>query len=83
MIVGRIIEGVGINFNSSAVPFGLQKFHPAEQKIGRNIAIQLELLPIGLDCVYWIEYCLSFVYSPAGLSFRLPLTFQFVSPLLS
>lgn len=74
MIAGRISAGVGIGFNSSTVPIWIAEISPCKTR-GRNIAIQVELLCIGLVCVYWMEYGLSFVSPPEEFSFRLPLAF--------
>ena len=80
MIPGRIITGFGVGISTSTVPIWISETSNPNHR-GRMVAAQLEVVLTGFMFSYWFDYAMSHVSSEA--SFRLPMAFQAIFPLMA
>ncbi|KAF2012541.1 MFS transporter [Aaosphaeria arxii CBS 175.79] len=80
MIVFRIIAGIGTGMISSTVPVWISEIC-GPKKRGQKTALQLTLVLTGNVIAYWLEY--GTTQLPGDVSFRFPIAFQCLFPLVA
>lgn len=72
-IVGRIVNGLGLGILTSTAPPYISECSSAAKR-GRNIAIMLTSLIVGINIAYWLNYGCQYISS--SVSWRVPLIMQ-------
>ncbi|KAI6821553.1 hexose carrier protein [Hortaea werneckii] len=76
MIVGRVVSGIGIGFNTTTIPMWQSETCKASLR-GKLVALQLACLVFGFVLTNWMNF--GFTYIPNNpVSWRFPLGFQAV-----
>ncbi|KAK3075809.1 hypothetical protein LTR53_000511 [Teratosphaeriaceae sp. CCFEE 6253] len=74
MIVGRVVSGIGIGFNTTAIPIWQSETCKPKYR-GKLVAVQLTCLVFGFVITNWMNF--GFTYLPnKSVSWRFPLGFQ-------
>ncbi|KAK1823431.1 hypothetical protein LTR12_002060 [Friedmanniomyces endolithicus] len=75
MIVGRILSGIGIGFNTTTIPIWQSETCLRPALRGKLVAIELVCLIFGFVLTNWMNF--GFTYMPTSqVSWRFPLGFQ-------
>lgn len=81
LAVARVITGVGNGFLTSTVPLYGAECSKALSR-GKVLCIQGCLVTFGIAVSYWIDFAFYFTESYGDVSFRFPIAFQCVFPLV-
>ena len=80
LLVARIITGIGNGFNTSTVPMWQSECSRPEKR-GQLVMTSGALVSLGVAVSYWVDLGLFFA-RPNSASWRFPLAFQIVFPLI-
>nr|OQO22095.1 hypothetical protein B0A51_09551 [Rachicladosporium sp. CCFEE 5018] len=75
MIIGRIISGLGIGFNTTTIPIWQSETCLKPSLRGRLVAVQLTCLVFGFVLTNWMNFGFTYV-TDNEISWRFPLGFQ-------
>lgn len=81
LAVARVISGVGNGFLTSTVPLYGAECSRAQSR-GKTLCIQGCLITFGICVSYWVDFAFYFTEKYGEVSFRFPIAFQCVFPLV-
>lgn len=81
LAIARVITGLGNGFNTSTVPVWSAECSKAHDR-GKLIMIEGSLIALGITISYWIDFGFYFLDGKSSASFRFPIAFQCVFPLI-
>ncbi|OBA21718.1 general substrate transporter [Metschnikowia bicuspidata var. bicuspidata NRRL YB-4993] len=81
LAVSRVISGVGNGFLTSTVPLYAAECSKALSR-GKTLCIQGCLITFGICVSYWIDFAFYFTEDLGEISFRFPIAFQCVFPII-
>jgi MFS family permease len=76
LIAGRLVAGLGLGVNTSAIPAWHSECSP-KRKRGALITVDFVLVNFGLFFAYWFEYGLN-LHTTGAFKFRFPMAFQII-----
>ncbi|KAM9935758.1 hypothetical protein OXX80_004683 [Metschnikowia pulcherrima] len=81
LAVARVISGIGNGFLTSTVPLYAAECSKASSR-GKTLCIQGCLITFGICVSYWVDFAFYFTESHGDVSFRFPIAFQCVFPII-
>jgi MFS family permease len=76
LIAGRLVCGLGLGVNTSAIPAWHSECSP-KRKRGALITIDFVLVNLGLFFAYWFDYGLN-LHTNGAFKYRFPMAFQLI-----
>ncbi|GEQ72138.1 hypothetical protein JCM33374_g5824 [Metschnikowia sp. JCM 33374] len=81
LAIARVISGVGNGFLTSTVPLYAAECSKASSR-GKILCIQGCLITFGICVSYWVDFAFYFTEKYGEVSFRFPIAFQCVFPIV-